>query len=513
MRGPRAAPPTRPLAGSPAAPPRSRFLPLRPAAGGGTTVAYPPPPSPRPESPVASAAGSLDAADEGGSCPSFIDRDGDFVEAACCDFGFRTGKGRMYSDDYGTIPKSALELGIENFQNEYSALRRSFRENEYGRIAALNPPKGPVGWAAYKVGEGVVRSFAAIDKWLEDRRIFSRILPLPVPPDVFDARTGGLSKQCLELRAKLARLTLSNDAVWERERELERAGGGVETPLVVKIAYYALCYFLDFAFDNRPIQRFWFLETVARMPYFSYVSVLHLYESLGWWRAGVELRKVHAAQEIGEMHHLQITESMGGDALWSDRFLAQHSAVLYYVVLLVMYLVSPKLAYNFSELIETHAVVTYTQFLAENEGLLKELPAPYCAVKYYRSNDLFYFDEFQTRRRAEFSAELLSGSADDEAEEDLAAGIPEVKGAADCSRRLPTRRPIIRNLYDVFAAIAEDEGEHVATMTACIDGTVATQLRAKEEEREAVSQALLDMQRERREAEAEAKGGGGSGPA
>lgn len=34
------------------------------------------------------------------------------------------------------------------------------------------------------------------------------------------------------------------------------------------------------------------LEEVARMPYFSYVSMLHLYETLGWWRAGADLRKV-----------------------------------------------------------------------------------------------------------------------------------------------------------------------------------------------------------------------------
>lgn len=36
----------------------------------------------------------------------------------------------------------------------------------------------------------------------------------------------------------------------------------------------------------RPIQRFWFLEMVARMPYFSYITMLHLYETFGWWRAG-----------------------------------------------------------------------------------------------------------------------------------------------------------------------------------------------------------------------------------
>ena len=38
--------------------------------------------------------------------------------------------------------------------------------------------------------------------------------------------------------------------------------------------------------------RFWVLETVARIPYFAYISMLHLYETLGWWRAGASLRKV-----------------------------------------------------------------------------------------------------------------------------------------------------------------------------------------------------------------------------
>ena len=50
--------------------------------------------------------------------------------------------------------------------------------------------------------------------------------------------------------------------------------------------YLSICLALDIFFANRPIQRFWFLETVARMPYFSYITMLHLYESLGWWRAG-----------------------------------------------------------------------------------------------------------------------------------------------------------------------------------------------------------------------------------
>lgn len=57
---------------------------------------------------------------------------------------------------------------------------------------------------------------------------------------------------------------------------------------------------------------------------------LHLYESLGWHRAGMELRKVHFAEEVNEVHHLQIMEALGGDQLWIDRFIAQHAAVLYF---------------------------------------------------------------------------------------------------------------------------------------------------------------------------------------
>jgi hypothetical protein len=53
------------------------------------------------------------------------------------------------------------------------------------------------------------------------------------------------------------------------------------------------------------------LETVARIPYFSAISLLHLYESLGFWRAGAELRKVHFAEEWNELHHLQIMEALG----------------------------------------------------------------------------------------------------------------------------------------------------------------------------------------------------------
>lgn len=83
------------------------------------------------------------------------------------------------------------------------------------------------------------------------------------------------------------------------------------TRRLIKGVYLSLCLLLDFLYENRPIQRFWFLETVARMPYFSYISMLHLYESLGWWRAGAELRKIHFAEEWNELHHLQVWVGSG----------------------------------------------------------------------------------------------------------------------------------------------------------------------------------------------------------
>lgn len=91
---------------------------------------------------------------------------------------------------------------------------------------------------------------------------------------------------------------------------------------------------------------------VARMPYFSYTTCLHLYETLGWWRTG-GLRLVHFAEEWNELHHLLIMESLGGDRKWQDRFLGQHAAVFYYWALVICFLVSPKWSYKFSEMLES----------------------------------------------------------------------------------------------------------------------------------------------------------------
>lgn len=70
--------------------------------------------------------------------------------------------------------------------------------------------------------------------------------------------------------------------------------------------------------EDRPFGRFYALETIARVPYFSYTSVLHLYETLGWFRKS-EYIKIHFAESWNELHHLKIMESLGGNSEFKDR--------------------------------------------------------------------------------------------------------------------------------------------------------------------------------------------------
>lgn len=192
----------------------------------------------------------------------------------------------------------------------------------------------------------------------------------------------------------------------------------------------SLVFVTDMLYHDRPYPRFWVLETIARVPYFAYLSVLHLYETLGYWRKADWL-KVHFAESWNELHHLLIMESLGGNQYWIDRFIAEHLAVLYYWMIVPLYLLSPRSAYYLMELIEDHAYHTYDGFLQANETDLKAQPAPIVATRYYRDGDLYMFDEFQTNTKP------------------------------------ASRRPKVDDLYDVFVNIRDDESEHVKTMIFC----------------------------------------------
>jgi ubiquinol oxidase len=108
-----------------------------------------------------------------------------------------------------------------------------------------------------------------------------------------------------QVHAKLQLLRLDASKVSENEK-IRFKTDPPDAPWYIKLPYFFLCWILDVIYEGRPIQRFWVLEEVARVPYFAYISMLHLYESLGWWRAGAALRKVHFAEEWNELHHLQV---------------------------------------------------------------------------------------------------------------------------------------------------------------------------------------------------------------
>ena len=124
---------------------------------------------------------------------------------------------------------------------------------------------------------------------------------------------------------------------------------------------------IDFLYRGRDYQRFWVLEEIARAPYFAFLSVLHLRESLGL--RGPEhlyLMKEHFAQTVNETEHLEYMESRDGNRYWIDRAFARHLVLIYYWVNVAYYWVAPHSAYHLSYEVEVHAATTYAKYLADN---------------------------------------------------------------------------------------------------------------------------------------------------
>ncbi len=120
---------------------------------------------------------------------------------------------------------------------------------------------------------------------------------------------------------------------------------------------------IDFLYRDLPIQRFWVLETIARAPYFAFVSVLHLKESLGLRDLShYYLMKEHFAQTLNETEHLIEMEHRGGADRWVDRFFAYHLVLIYYWIMVVYYLINPVFAYHLNAGIEYHATETYLDY-------------------------------------------------------------------------------------------------------------------------------------------------------
>lgn len=209
---------------------------------------------------------------------------------------------------------------------------------------------------------------------------------------------------------------------------------------------------LVWCYGDRHYARFAALETIARVPYFSYTSVLHLYETMGWFRKK-EYIEMHFAESWNELHHLLIMEELGGNKAFTDRFIAQHIAFFYYWLVVALYMSFPAVAYDLNKHVETHAFETYDKFLREHAQELKTQPAPKAAIDYYEVQDPYLFDAFQSEN-VDMNKQLSKMTSSSDSTLGRKNAIAE--------RRLQHKK--IESLYDVFERIRLDEAEHAKTM-------------------------------------------------
>ena len=174
--------------------------------------------------------------------------------------------------------------------------------------------------------------------------------------------------------------------------------------------------------------RFFVLETVARVPYFAYLTVLHFRETFGERDLEYKMR-AHYAEADNEFHHLLIMEELGGGERTVDGWVAHTMAFLYYWYVVVVYLISEQAAYHLSELIEDHAFNTYNGFLKEHGEELKQMPVPKVAQQYYCEDNPVWLDLFHVK--------------------------DSVK-----DRNFNARQTKLESLYDVFQHVRDDEKEH-----------------------------------------------------
>lgn len=204
---------------------------------------------------------------------------------------------------------------------------------------------------------------------------------------------------------------------------------------LIDTVYDIICFLYPVKGNERDFARFYVLETVARVPYFAYLSVMHLRETFGErYDSMSERMRTHYAEADNELHHLLIMESLGGNSNIVDRTLAQTMAFFYYWYVIGIYAWNEPAAYHLSELIEDHAFDTYSKFTATYEERLKNQPVPDIARKYYEQDNPFLFDLFCT-----------------------------VKNKTE-EGTYSQRRPELSSLYDVFINIRDDEREHWKTL-------------------------------------------------
>jgi len=216
------------------------------------------------------------------------DRQKDYLSS--CNYGFNSGSSGMYTNRDGpTTPSNVADLALKNFKKEWEALKSSTE------LALAEQEMSDSGY-------------------MEEQAIDDTGLLGSIQDD----------ELCLDLQMVIQKLTLDADAIWQRELSRLKEQNK-KSNIIIRIPYVALCWLLDRVFGkNEPIQRFWFLETVARMPYFSYISMLHLYETLGY--ANTMSIVIHVLIHNANCSPLAMLGG-GGEQLQSKEFILQRNGM------------------------------------------------------------------------------------------------------------------------------------------------------------------------------------------
>ena len=124
---------------------------------------------------------------------------------------------------------------------------------------------------------------------------------------------------------------------------------------------------IDFLYKGRDYQRFWVLEEIVRAPYFAFLSVLHLRESMGLrGPEHIYLMEEHFAQTLNETEHLEYMESRGGNSYWIDQLFRPTPCTYLLLGQCGLLLGGTRSAYHLSYEVEIHAAETYAKYLALN---------------------------------------------------------------------------------------------------------------------------------------------------
>eukprot|EP01025_Chloroclados_australasicus_P024683 TRINITY_DN24749_c0_g4_i3.p1 TRINITY_DN24749_c0_g4~~TRINITY_DN24749_c0_g4_i3.p1 ORF type:complete len:256 (-),score=39.21 TRINITY_DN24749_c0_g4_i3:99-866(-) len=150
------------------------------------------------------------AATGNGSIPTRdFTANGKTVKVMQGDYGFRSGAGRLYEDQYGEVPANILSLATNNFKDEWLNMRRMFVKDEFKDIGENKDQSNIFNKATVWVGAKTVAAFRSADDALVRGNVLRSI-------DEFEVEGFESSK---DVREELKKLTLNAKAVLDREKE------------------------------------------------------------------------------------------------------------------------------------------------------------------------------------------------------------------------------------------------------------------------------------------------------